>query len=203
MKRILVIGEDSLTCALGEQLISELLPDWVMPLASINTKGITKLVPSLPRYIGQAKLQPVLCVADSDGKCVRELLKKWLPEFLPDKFSLRLAVPESESWLLADRKALANFLEIPEKLISTRPDEEPDPKRHLLNLARKSKNRDIRLEVVSQTDTSKQGNGYNPHLCHFVRTHWSAVRAKENSPSLNRAIQRVSSLGNYEPNHIQ
>jgi hypothetical protein len=196
MKQILIVGEDPLTCALGERLVTELLPDWYMPLSPINTKGITKLVPKLPRFIQQAKhFQPVLCIADTDGKCAKELLSKWLPTAPPENFSLRLAVPEAESWLLADREALADYLEIAEKHVSKAPDEEKDPKRHMLALARKSKKRDIRLEVVSQTDVSKQGNGYNPHLSHFAKVHWSAQRAADNSPSLARAIRRIANLG--------
>jgi hypothetical protein len=199
MKQILVVGEDPLTCALGEQLVTELLPSWVMPLAAINKKGVTKLIPEFPRFIEQAKFQPVLCIADTDGKCVKELLAKWLPQTLPLKFCLRLAVAEAESWLIADRKSIANYFGIPEKHVSKTPDEETDPKRHLLNLARKSKNRDLRLEMVSQTDQSKQGTGYNPRLRHFVKVHWSAQRAAENSPSLARALLRIAKLA--EPNN--
>ena len=195
MKQILIVGEDPLTCALGERLVAELLPGWYMTLSPINTKGITKLVPELPRFVRQAEHQPVLCIADTDGKCAKVLLSKWLPTALPENFSLRLAVSEAESWLLADSKALANYLEIAEKHVSKAPDEEADPKRHMLTLARKSKKRDIRLEVVSQTDVSKQGSGYNPHLCQFVKAHWSAQRAADNSPSLARAIHRIANLG--------
>lgn len=192
MKRILVVGEDPLTCALGEQLVRELLPSWIMPTAPINKKGITKLVPEFPRFIEQAKyVQPVLCIADSDGKCVKELLANWLPKALPNEFCLRLAVTEAESWLIADRKPMADFFGIPEKIVSKTPDEEPDAKRHLLNLARKSKTRDLRLEMISQSDGNKQGNGYNPHPCRFVKTYWSAQRAAQYSPSLARALLRV------------
>lgn len=194
MSQILVVGEDSLTCALGEQLVKELLPNWIMPTAPINKKGITKLIPEFSRFVKQAKFQPVLCIADNDGKCVKELLDKWLPKALPRNFCLRLAVVEAESWLIADRKSIADFLGIPEKHVSKTPDNEADPKRHVLNLARKSTNRELRLEMVSQTDISKQGTGYNPHLCHFVKTYWSAQRAADNSPSLARAILRIAKL---------
>lgn len=195
MKQILVVGEDPLTCALGEQLVKELLPGWVMALPPINTKGITKLVPELPRFIQQAThVQPVLCIADTDGKCPKELLSAWLPQVTPGKFSLRLAVSEAESWLIADRKALAEYFEIAEKHLSKLPDEEGDPKRHMLNLARKSKKRDLRIEMISPTDSSKQGSGYNPHLRQFVRMHWSAQRAANNSPSLARAIRGITNL---------
>lgn len=195
MKQILVIGEDQLTCALGEQLVSELLPGWALPLPPINKKGITKLIPEIPRFVQQAKhMQPVLCIADTDGKCPKEQISAWLPHSVPKSFLFRLAVAEAESWLIADRRALSDYFGIPEKHVSKTPDEEIDPKRHLLSLARKSTNRVLRLEVVSQTDSSKQGSGYNPHLCHFVKMHWLAKRAADNSPSLARAVRRIAHL---------
>ena len=195
MTQILVVGEDPLTCTLGDQLVKELLPNWILPMAPINKKGVTKLIPEFPRFIEQATYsQPVLWIADTDGKCVKELIAKWLPKTLPRNFCLRLAVTEAESWLIADRKAIADYLGIPEMHVSKAPDNEADPKRHLLNLARKSKNRDLRLDMVSQTDVNKQGNGYTPHLCHFVKLHWSAQRAANNSPSLSRALHRSAEL---------
>lgn len=195
MKQILVVGEDPLTCALGEQLVTELLPGWIVDPPPINKKGITKLIPELPRYIQLAThVQPVLCIADTDGKCPKKFLSANLPRIRPASFVLRLAVSEAESWLIADRKALAEFFEIAEKHLSKTPDEEADPKGHLLNLARKSKNRSIRIEMISQSDSSKQGSGYNPHLRRFVKMHWSAQRAASNSPSLARAVHQISKL---------
>lgn len=198
MKQILVVGEDALTCAIGEKLVKELLPAWQMPQPSIDKKGVTKLIPELHRYIRQAKeFRPVLCIADTDGQCIKELLDQWLPkQQIPDNFLLRLAVSEAESWLLADNEALANYLEVSPARIPRTPDEIADPKRNLLSLARKSKKRVIRLEVVSQSDPEKQGNGYNQHLCDFVRMHWSAHRAAGNSPSLKRSIMRIAKLEN-------
>ena len=107
---------------------------------------------------------------------------------------LRLAVSEAESWLLADRVAVADFFEIAEKLVTTQPEEEINPKRHLLNLAKRSRNRILRSEIVSATDSSKQGAGYNQHLCNFVKTRWSPLRAAPNAPSLKRAIVRLDKL---------
>jgi len=196
MNQILIVGEDPLTCALGEQLVKELLPTWNTPLPPINKQGITKLISALPRYIEQAKyVQPVLCIADTDGQCPVNLLAKWLPNTLPEDFTLRLAVNEAESWLLADRKALAEFFGVPEKQVSPTPDAENDPKRHLLNLAKRSRDRELRLEMVSPTDSNKQGNGYNPHLSRFVKMHWSARRAADRSPSLARAVRRITHFG--------
>ena len=110
MKRILVVGEDALSVALGERLVAAGLPGWEMPSPAINTGGVTKLVKALPRSIEQSRhVQPVLCVADTDGRCAVTLLGEWLPRTVPGHFMLRLAVSEAESWILADRSALADF----------------------------------------------------------------------------------------------
>ena len=77
MSRILVVGEDTLCCALGERLVAACLPDWQLAQPSIDTKGVTKLQPSLPRYLSLARsLHPVLCIADTDGQCAVELRAK-------------------------------------------------------------------------------------------------------------------------------
>ena len=73
--RVLVVGEDALCCAFGERLVHTILPDWTLARESINTGGITKLKPNLYRYVEQAHhVQPVVCVADTDGRCPVDLV---------------------------------------------------------------------------------------------------------------------------------
>ncbi|NCN72048.1 MAG: DUF4276 family protein [Rhodoferax sp.] len=195
MKRILVVGEDALCCALGERLVAAGLPGWQLARPSIDTKGVTKLVPALMRYVEQAKhVQPVLCIADTDGKCAVTLCRAWLPENRHDRFVLRLAHTEAESWLLADREGFAKALAVPLNKLPQNPDEESDPKRLVLSLVRRSKDRLFRNEVISAVDPSKPGTGYNLHLGSFVRTQWNARRGAQCSPSLTRALKRVQAL---------
>lgn len=196
MKRMLVVGEDALCCALGERLFAACLPGWQLAQTSIDTKGITKLVPALERYAQQARhVQPVLCIADTDGQCAVNLLTSWLPTPAHEHFLLRLAVTEAESWLMADRDGFSRELAVPLNKLPQRPDDEADPKRLLLTLAKKSKKRLIRDEVVSHSDPSKPGSGYNLHLCAFARMHWNAHCAAQTSPSLARAMTRLETLG--------
>lgn len=191
-----MVGEDALCCALGEQIVRTTLPDWHLARASINTGGITKLVPDLPRYIEQARhVQPVVCIADTDGRCPVDLLKQWHRRHTDARFIFRLAVAEAESWLLADYETLAEFFAVPIGKVPDRPDEIRDPKRTILGLARKSKHRQIRAEVVSPTDPEKQGSGYNLHLSTYVRKHWRATQAAMRSPSVARAISSIGMLG--------
>jgi hypothetical protein len=199
MNRILVVGEDHLCCALGERLVAASLPGWKLAGASINVRGVTKLEPSLPRFLEQAKfVQPVLCIADTDGQCavtLRARFLKYAKHHAPhESFLLRLAHSEAESWMLADREGFAKALAVPINKLPHKPDEEVDPKRLVLNLARISKNRLFRTEVISDTDQNRPGSGYNLHLCNFVQTHWDARRGAEYSPSLARALKRVQAL---------
>lgn len=195
MRRVLVVGEDALCCALGERLVSTCLQGWQLAQTPIDTKGVTKLAAALPRYLEQARhVQPVLCIADTDGRCVAELLSQWLPR--PDaRLVLRLAVREAESWVLADREGFAETLAVPLNKLPQAPDEESDPKRLILTLVRRSKKRLLRQEMVSPDDPSKPGSGYNLHLCAFVHQHWNARHAAQRSPSLARALRRLETLG--------
>ena len=124
-----------------------------------------------------------------------ELRTGWLPAHAPDDFLLRLAVTESESWLLADHATFADFLNIAEMKVPDRPDEVSDAKLTVLNLARRSRKRHIRQEVVSSLYPNKPGAGYNEHLCEFVSNHWQPREAAKRSPSLARALLRLAELG--------
>lgn len=189
---MLVVGEDGLCCALGERLLVEVLPGGQPLTPSIDTKGRTKLLARIDGYARQARyVQPVLCIADTDGECVRELLQKWRPHHAPPAFLFRLAVAEAESWVLADRQAFADHFAVSVQKIPLRTDEVDDPKSLLLRLIGRSKNRLFRTEMVGEADASKQGTGYNIHLTGFVRERWSAARASAASESLARALARL------------
>ena len=196
MNQLLVVGEDALSCGIGERIVAEGLPGWLLAKASINTRGITRLVPDLPRYFEQARhVQPVLCIADPDGQCPVELIATWMPRGAPEDFLLRLAVSEAESWLLSDSRGAAEFFGIPVAKMPREPDQLPDPKREVLRLARISKVRTIRQEVVSAVDSNKPGVGYNTHLCKFVFEHWRSKRARLRSARLDKALRRVTQFG--------
>lgn len=195
MTRILVVGEDGLCCALGERLVGEALPNWSLSKEPINTGGITKLIPSLGRYAQQAQyVQPVLCVADTDGECAVKLRKNWLPVGAPAEFVLRLAVSEAESWLLADRLAIAQFFGIDPSNVRDDPDSLQDAKLEMLRLARRASG-SLRREMVSDIDPQRPGTGYNTHLRRFVLNHWRPSEAKTRSESLARALVSVAQLG--------
>lgn len=136
MKRVLVVGEDALSCALGERLVGSAMPGWSL-VPPINTKGVTKLISGLPRYIEQARyVRPVVCVADTDGSCVKTLLARWVQTPPPTAFHLRLAVTEAESWVLADRDGFARYVRVSLNRVPSRTDDIQDPSAFFCKLFR-------------------------------------------------------------------
>jgi hypothetical protein len=194
MRSILVVGEDGLCCALGQRLVESVLPGWSLA-GAIAKGGITKLVPDLQRYAEQAQFsQPLLCVADTDGGCAVDLLKRWRPRHAPADFIFRLAETEAESWVLADRRGFAEYFKVPLTRVPAVCDSLNDPKQIVLNLVRRSGNRLFRQEMISASQPERQGVGYNVHLEAFVRKCWNVEAARTASRSLERAIARLSTL---------
>jgi hypothetical protein len=196
MSSILIVGEDELCCVLGTRLVQTCLPTWTLALAPINKRGVTRLAAEIPRYVEYSRhLHPVLCIADTDGRCPATLSSAWQSKGTSDDFLLRLAVQEAESWVLADADALANALAIPSGIVPRDPDNLADAKSILVGLARRSSKRSVRREFVSDFDQTKPGSGYVRALCEVVKANWRAAVASDRSPSLRRAMRRLEELG--------
>lgn len=131
---------------------------------------------------------------DSPGSCAPELIQSWVKAPLNPGFFLRVAVMEIESWIMADRGALAAFLSIPVSRIPGAPDDVPQPKEFLVSLARGSKKKSLREQLVppKRAVTARVGPEYNSSLGQFVRDDWSLERAAEVSPSLKRTLNRIT-----------
>ena len=131
---------------------------------------------------------------DSPNICPPTLIESWVKGRLNPWFFLRVAVMEVESWIMADRQAVSEFLEIPTHRIPRNTDQIASPKEFLVSLARRSRNAGLREALVpAQRDrTSKTGNGYTAQLGQFVRAHWSLERAATVSPSLKRTLDRLN-----------
>ena len=78
--------------------------------------------------------------------------------------------------------------------LRTSPDELPDPKSHLLQIAKHAP-RDIRTDMIkAKGAVASQGIGYNARLRHLVMSSWSADRAALRSQSLARTRIRLQEL---------
>lgn len=145
-----------------------------------TAKGFNKAGTYAP-YIGLTDLEQAPCASSL------------LSDRLPDKssgFHLRLAVHMLESWLLADRHSMAQFLKVPVSLLPTDPDSEKHAKKLLVDIARKSKSRAIRDAVIPADSGGVVGADYVATMGRFIEHHWRASVARKNSPSLEKACQR-------------
>ncbi len=129
---------------------------------------------------------------DSPNQCPSQLIRSWIKGPRNPHFFLRLAVMEVESWIMADRKGIANFLSIPLNRVPLDTDALIHPKELLVSLARSSNRTRLRADLVPKPGaTSKVGPGYNVRLGEFVRLHWDVERASQISNSLKRTLVRL------------
>ncbi|MCG8639300.1 MAG: hypothetical protein MI862_06175 [Desulfobacterales bacterium] len=133
------------------------------------------------------------------AECACTLIRDWFaipkedPVNLPSKCIFRVVVKEIESWILADHKAWADYIGIPEANFSSDPDQLVDPKEHLLNVIRRKGKTKIHREMVPK-GAAHIGPKYNEVLCEFVYSSWIPERAAENSPSLKRALRALMKI---------
>jgi hypothetical protein len=141
-----------------------------------------------------ARFEPwiVLVDLDREAECAATLRRAWLAEPVPG-LQLRVAVRALESWLLADREAISNYLEIPTERLPLTPDDEPDPKRLLIELAAQSRQPAIRKGMAPSVGR-RVGPLYTVHMTKFVERHWRPEIAAGRSDSLRRCRLRLREL---------
>lgn len=195
-----VATEDELSEAVAVRLVDEAFG--VGRIGNrLGRKGNGYLIKKLPGLRQMANREPVLILTDlDDSNCVPKLLQKWTTgQQLPENLLLRVAVRETEAWLLADRNGIADLLEISPNKIPLDPESLSDPKQFLLNLAQKA-TRDVRSELVAARGAvAAQGLGYNRVLTSFVSARWKLTEAKASSASLYKAVTRLQELADRTP----
>jgi hypothetical protein len=151
----------------------------------------------LPGLNLASKGMPVLALVDlmdTGFGCPVAARDAWLPEPEPQML-FRLVVREIESWLMADRVGIAQFLGVKKDQVPRQPEREPDPKRSLVQLAKKSPYGRIRRGIVPEDrSTAAEGPRYNTELGRFVREQWDIERAMQHAESLARCVRAVERL---------
>jgi len=131
---------------------------------------------------------------NGDATCAPGLVAGILPE-RSRGMCLRIAVRAMESWLLADRQRMAHFLRVPIARMPGDPDDVDNPKLEVVNLARRSRKRDIRIDMVPRPGTTARvGPAYSARIIEFAMRVWRPDIAQESSPSLARCIAALQRL---------
>jgi len=140
-----------------------------------------------------ARGMPYLILTDLDrAECPPALVREWRIENKNHNLLFNVAVRQVEAWVLACRGRFAEFLGIREELIPSEVDEIPNAKRSLIDLARRSRKRNLRSDIVPpEGSTARVGPDYNGRLTQFVESMWDPNTAKAFSPSLRRTMEML------------
>lgn len=194
MTQIALATEDVLSEAVGLQLLREINLS-SHHIQCLRKDGSGYLQSKMSNWKALAKIKPVLLITDLDQvACPSKMREAWLGTTpTPSDLLLRIAVREVESWVLADHDAMRQLMG-PKGKLPTHPDELPDPKSHLLQLAKQA-SREVRQDLVKEKGAlASQGIGYNTRLGSMVASCWSPERAASRSPSLARTRLRLREL---------
>ena len=196
---ISVGAEDELSESVARRPIGDyILEPIIVEVVGLNGIGSVKAkISGLNQkayYVG-----PVVVLADLDSPlgCPPALVRELRGGLsLAPSMLIRIAVLEIESWILADREGVSEWLEVPISVVSRNPETLEDSKRTLVHLARRSPNRGLREAIAPDRvlGAHRTGSGYNRSVGEFVTRHWNPDAARRNAPSLDRAITRIAGL---------
>ncbi|MFN3345731.1 MAG: DUF4276 family protein [Chloroherpetonaceae bacterium] len=197
MKECLLAVEDDLSEIVARRLIEAYSPLSVQ--ACYGKSGFGYLKANISKFQKAARQIPYFVLTDLDRyPCATALREDWKTLSTPPNFMFRIAVRSVESWLMADRKNFADFLGIAIQKLPLKPDDELNPKRLLIELAKKSNRRVIREDLVPKaSSTAKVGRNYNARLGLFAREKWNIESAQSNSQSLARATRALENFKTF------
>lgn len=183
--------EDSLSEAVARKMLTQSAKTYCV-VNCLGGSGFGYLKSKINAFNSAAKRLPFFVLTDQDIGCPPDKINNWLNGKIHPNLIFRIAVMEIESWVMADRQAIADFLSISVDNFPQNMDDISDPKQFLLAKARKSRKRNLKDDIVPKVgSTAKVGPNYNARLCDFVRNDWDVHRAKKHSESLNRAFRNV------------
>jgi hypothetical protein len=199
-------GEDAISRAVAQRLIADFTGFDASQLGGVQG-GWTSIKKKFRNFYNLSRRSPVFITIDLDRHpCPPSLRSKWLSdsglaEPLPHMMLFCIAQTEIESWLMADRDGIADFLGI--KSVKIGNDIEnavADPKKHLVQLVRRSSNKSVKVDILPASGSkSTTGPGYNDRLSEFARTRWQPLVAALESRSLDRAIKKLQALREQLP----
>lgn len=191
---MIIASEDGLIEAILKRILTDLNYDMDVVIA-ICAGGRSKLQARVPALVRSAcgGLPVIVCTDLDSTPCIARIIDEWFPQGVPKKMVFSVAIREADAWLLAD-PGLSNYLASP-GVTPLDPENVQDPKSTLIEIAKRSRKRDIKEEmVVAKGAVARVGPGYNRLLADFVRLEWDLALASQRCSALRRLIVRVSAL---------
>lgn len=191
-------SEGLLDAAIVSRLIDHV---GAIPGSSYGGSGKSSLKRQIRGYANASAFEPwfVLVDLDQEAECAPDLVSGWL-DAVPTKLCFRVAVREIESWLFADPATLSDFLGVAPARIPVDPESVPNPKETMVNLARRSRKRSIKEDMVPAPGSGRSvGPAYGVRLIEYATQSWRPEVAGQLSASLKaslRCLERLKSLGN-------
>jgi hypothetical protein len=187
-----LVFEDALSGAVARKILAGSRQRYSVGVP-YNAGGFGWIKQRIGGFNKAAKGMPYFVLTDLDtSECPPVLIREWLVAPRHPNLMFRVAVREVEAWLLGCRESFAAFLGVPENRIPASVDEIWDAKMLVVNLARRSRKRSIRLDIVPQEgSTAKVGPNYNGRLISYVEGQWDPAVAKECSLSLKKAMKAL------------
>ena len=188
---------------LDEAVLRRILDHLGISLRAVyGRKGKRFLLQSLNGYNNAARYAPwiVLVDLDRDCDCAPPCVEKWLAR--PSSgMCFRIAVRSIEAWLFADRERLARLLGVSVGRLPAHPDGLDDPKKDLIDLARRSRKGGIRDDLVPRHGSGRAvGPLYTTRMIEFLQDEtagWRLDRAVTVSESLKRCVNRLRDLAGH------
>lgn len=195
MACINIVGEGSLDLALGRRIVTFC---GHQVGREFDKRGKSKIDSSLSGYANASRISDwlVLRDLDHDAECAAALANIIFANRADfPRLKLRIPIRESETWLLADRAGIAQYLGVSHVRIPIAPEDLDDPKAALVDAAAKSRHRNIREGAVPRVNSGRDvGPEYNFIFSEFVTRNWSVESARTNSNSLDRCLNRLADI---------
>lgn len=147
-------------------------------------------------YNNAARHSPWVVLVDlnGDADCAPPLRQVWLPDPAP-LLCFRIAVRQVEAWLMGDVETLAWYLSVARPRIANQPEEIRNPKAEMVNVARRSRSRAIRSDMVPRQGSGRSvGPAYTSRLIEYVESYWRPGVAGRRVGSLRRAMNCIRGL---------
>lgn len=214
MKKVYIVGEDPVTLAIINKILSVYAPN-LQIIQSLPARG-SEIKKKISNFNQLSQSSPVILLTDLDTDDCAPALKDKLLKGMEQHtdFILNIAVDEAEAWLMADRENFASFLNVkitdmPESALQKQGGRKPLPEMSIPikasyylthALALKSTKTEIR-EQIAVVGKSCKGKEYNSTLLPFIKNQWNISVAMENSDSLKRMVSRIVKLNEDQRNN--